>query len=369
MSNTVVVPVGANGKVRIKNMGPAATDYIVDLQGALSTVTQQSLTDGPVTIDLSSGVVSIDLGQLYTLNDLPANTTLLASDTEGALLNLMNQTPDGDSLLAAVVELLLGVEAARGALDPVELLDALQEVRDVGLLRVGERLAVLRLEDDRPVAAVRGRELVGQLVLHLTGLGVRDGDGRRDRPGEERVRDAVVLLVPRGETGQDRDRVLDGELVWDQHTHRHDDIATAIRLSEEFAQAFALTAIVITFAVSAFLLALVGTAYLCVFFVIPLVSGLIVSLMSGNPDDGYTFTWNFGIYSSLFVDPQVPYVTAPAPEPAPATISRDSPRYSTASFCWGFRPAVNGSSYARAPAPGSGVESKGSSTIVMSGTV
>jgi spermidine/putrescine transport system permease protein len=58
-----------------------------------------------------------------------------------------------------------------------------------------------------------------------------------------------------------------------------------------------------------FFLALVGTAYLCVFFVIPLVSGLIVSLMTGNPDDGYTFTWNFGIYGSLFVDPQVPYLT------------------------------------------------------------
>ncbi len=29
-------------------------------------------------------------------------------------------------------------------------------------------------------------------------------------------------------------RVLEGELVWDQHTHRADDIATAIRLSEEF---------------------------------------------------------------------------------------------------------------------------------------
>ena len=28
--------------------------------------------------------------------------------------------------------------------------------------------------------------------------------------------------------------VLDGELVWDQHTHRHDDIDTAIRLAEEF---------------------------------------------------------------------------------------------------------------------------------------
>jgi spermidine/putrescine transport system permease protein len=58
-----------------------------------------------------------------------------------------------------------------------------------------------------------------------------------------------------------------------------------------------------------FLLALVGTAYLCVFFVIPLVSGLVVSLMSGNPDDGYTFTWNWGVYSALFVDPQVPYLT------------------------------------------------------------
>lgn len=28
--------------------------------------------------------------------------------------------------------------------------------------------------------------------------------------------------------------VLDGELIWDQHTHRADDIATAIRLAEEF---------------------------------------------------------------------------------------------------------------------------------------
>jgi imidazolonepropionase-like amidohydrolase len=28
--------------------------------------------------------------------------------------------------------------------------------------------------------------------------------------------------------------VLDGELVWDQHTHRADDIATALRLADEF---------------------------------------------------------------------------------------------------------------------------------------
>lgn len=29
-------------------------------------------------------------------------------------------------------------------------------------------------------------------------------------------------------------RVLSGELIWDQHCHRHDDIVTAIRLSDEF---------------------------------------------------------------------------------------------------------------------------------------
>ncbi|WP_218132633.1 amidohydrolase [Paramicrobacterium humi] len=29
-------------------------------------------------------------------------------------------------------------------------------------------------------------------------------------------------------------RVLSGELAWDQHTHRHDDIATALRLADEF---------------------------------------------------------------------------------------------------------------------------------------
>lgn len=28
--------------------------------------------------------------------------------------------------------------------------------------------------------------------------------------------------------------MLDGQLAWDQHCHRHDDIATAIRLAEEF---------------------------------------------------------------------------------------------------------------------------------------
>jgi spermidine/putrescine transport system permease protein len=49
-----------------------------------------------------------------------------------------------------------------------------------------------------------------------------------------------------------------------------------------------------------YLLALAGSAWLLVLFVIPLISGLAVSLMTGNPEDGYTFTWNWGIYGQLF---------------------------------------------------------------------
>ncbi|PZO58957.1 MAG: hypothetical protein DI639_08695 [Leifsonia xyli] len=42
VSNTVVTPVGANGNIRIKNMGKAAMNYVVDLQG-----TYNSLPGGP----------------------------------------------------------------------------------------------------------------------------------------------------------------------------------------------------------------------------------------------------------------------------------------------------------------------------------
>lgn len=58
-----------------------------------------------------------------------------------------------------------------------------------------------------------------------------------------------------------------------------------------------------------YLLSLVGGAWLILLFVIPLVSGLVVSLETGNPEDGYTFTWNWGIYGSLFVNSDVSYIT------------------------------------------------------------
>jgi spermidine/putrescine transport system permease protein len=56
-------------------------------------------------------------------------------------------------------------------------------------------------------------------------------------------------------------------------------------------------------------LSLAGGAWLIVLFLIPLVQELIVSLETGNPDKGYTLTWNWGIYKQLFVNSNVPYMT------------------------------------------------------------
>ncbi len=55
-----------------------------------------------------------------------------------------------------------------------------------------------------------------------------------------------------------------------------------------------------------YLLSLVGVAWLVMFFLVPLISGLLVSLMTGNPDDGYALTWNWHIYVDLFTGP-TPY--------------------------------------------------------------
>ena len=54
-------------------------------------------------------------------------------------------------------------------------------------------------------------------------------------------------------------------------------------------------------------LSLVGGGWMLLFFLIPLVSGLIVSLETGNPISGYTLTWNWHIYSQLFVHSDIPY--------------------------------------------------------------
>jgi spermidine/putrescine transport system permease protein len=45
-----------------------------------------------------------------------------------------------------------------------------------------------------------------------------------------------------------------------------------------------------------------GLAWLIVFFLVPLLNQAYVSLQSGDPELGYTFTWNFDSYKSAFSD-------------------------------------------------------------------
>jgi spermidine/putrescine transport system permease protein len=58
-----------------------------------------------------------------------------------------------------------------------------------------------------------------------------------------------------------------------------------------------------------YLLSSVGAGWMIVFFLVPLVSALLVSLMTGNPVDGYTLTWNWSIYKEIFVHSPIPYTT------------------------------------------------------------
>ncbi|MGH2964179.1 MAG: ABC transporter permease [Solirubrobacterales bacterium] len=48
-----------------------------------------------------------------------------------------------------------------------------------------------------------------------------------------------------------------------------------------------------------YLLGLPAGAWLAVFFVVPLVAILSVSLMTGNSVDGFTLTWNFSVYPDV----------------------------------------------------------------------
>ena len=45
-----------------------------------------------------------------------------------------------------------------------------------------------------------------------------------------------------------------------------------------------------------------GLLWLLIFFAVPLVNQLNVSLQSGDPESGYAFTWNFSVYSQAISD-------------------------------------------------------------------
>lgn len=96
-TTTVIVPIGANGKIRVKNASTTATDFVIDLQGAYN-----SLPNGPSTTNLT--------GQRTSANRLPFSVTdqtsasvdvgtgnLLVSTAAMSLPGATSSTPIGAS--------------------------------------------------------------------------------------------------------------------------------------------------------------------------------------------------------------------------------------------------------------------------------
>lgn len=101
LDGLAVPDVSVPGVVTI-DLGTPTVAATVDLSGVLAGVLADPvLTDGPVTIDLTTGLITVDLAELNggTLNGLPANTALLTSaqitaitDTVAALLGDLTGT-------------------------------------------------------------------------------------------------------------------------------------------------------------------------------------------------------------------------------------------------------------------------------------
>ncbi len=150
----------------------------VDLGQAVSSVTEAPITSGAVTIDLSTGTISIDLADLYTLNELAPNTQLLASDT----VNAQIEASIAD-ILTNRVPTLLG-DAVQDALDAATVTvdvstDATVLIATGGLdisvdATLGELLGTSTTEPDVTIAGTGALELLDTLGLTAGLEGVVD---------------------------------------------------------------------------------------------------------------------------------------------------------------------------------------------------
>ncbi|WP_248704825.1 RHS repeat-associated core domain-containing protein [Curtobacterium sp. MWU13-2055] len=104
MTNTVVAPVGANGKIRIKNMGTAAMNYLVDLQGAYNSLpggpgntnrtgqrTSATTLPFPIT-DQTNASVDVGTGNLLVTTTAMSLPGVTQNTTIGAAYNSRSTT-------------------------------------------------------------------------------------------------------------------------------------------------------------------------------------------------------------------------------------------------------------------------------------
>ena len=143
----------------------------VDLGGAVRPLLSEELSDGTVTVDLSSGSIRVDLAHLLGddvdgLNDLPPNTEIVLDDE---LLNGI-ATRVGALLDSWTTRVTTILTTAVGGL-------ALHVALDVDLNLLGASLVQLNLRLDTGVAALlagQSRLTIGTTVLGL-GLGLVTG--------------------------------------------------------------------------------------------------------------------------------------------------------------------------------------------------
>lgn len=104
VSNTVVTPVGANGNIRIKNMGKAAMNYVVDLQGTYNSLpggpsdtnrtgkrTSATTLPFPIT-DQTSASVDVGTGNLLVTTTAMSLPGVTQNTTIGAAYNSRSTT-------------------------------------------------------------------------------------------------------------------------------------------------------------------------------------------------------------------------------------------------------------------------------------
>lgn len=104
VSNTVVAPVGANGKIRIRNMGKGAMDYLVDLQGAYNSLpggpgetnrtgkrTSATTLPFPIT-DQTNASVDVGTGNLLVSTTAMSLPGVTQNTTIGAAYNSRSTT-------------------------------------------------------------------------------------------------------------------------------------------------------------------------------------------------------------------------------------------------------------------------------------
>ena len=104
VTNTVVAPVGANGKIRIKNMGTGAMNYLVDLQGAYNSLpggpgktnrtgqrTSATTLPFPIT-DQTDASVDVGTGNLLVTTTAMSLPGVTENTTIGAAYNSRSTT-------------------------------------------------------------------------------------------------------------------------------------------------------------------------------------------------------------------------------------------------------------------------------------